>query len=68
MAKKRKRASKKAERKVEKATAETAASSISSTEKQFRNEYAYVVKDLRTIFLLATVMFVLLISLNLFLR
>lgn len=38
------------------------------TAEKFRTEYAYVVKDLRTIFILAAIMFTLLIALNLFLR
>ena len=37
-------------------------------EEQFRQEYAYVMKDLRQVLLLALVMFALLIALNLFLR
>ena len=32
---------------------------------QFRQEYAYVLKDLRTIFILAAIMFALLIAINL---
>jgi len=35
---------------------------------KFRFEYAYVIKDLRTIFILAGIMFTLLIALNLYLR
>lgn len=38
------------------------------TAEKFRFEYAYVIKDLRTIFILAGIMFTLLIALNLFLR
>lgn len=37
-------------------------------EEQFRQEYSYVLKDLRQVLLLALVMFALLIALNLFLR
>lgn len=35
---------------------------------QFQQEYAYVIKDLRRVFLLAAAMFILLIILNLVLR
>lgn len=35
---------------------------------QFRSEYAYVLKDLRQVLVLAAVMFALLIALNLFLQ
>jgi len=38
------------------------------TAEKFRIEYAYVIKDLRTIFILATIMFTLLIVINLVLR
>lgn len=38
------------------------------TAEKFRIEYAYVIKDLRTIFILASFMFALLIILNLILR
>lgn len=38
------------------------------TEEEFREEYAYVIKDLRWIFILAALMFTLLIVLNLVLR
>lgn len=37
-------------------------------EEQFRQEYAYVLKDLRQVLILAVLMFALLIALNLFLR
>ena len=37
-------------------------------EDDFQVEYAYVLKDLRTVFILAGAMFVLLIALNLILR
>ena len=37
-------------------------------EEQFRQEYAYVLKDLRQVLILAVVMFALLVALNLFLR
>jgi hypothetical protein len=40
---------------------------LSSTE-QFRQEYAYVVKDLRRVLILAAFMFTLLITLNLLLQ
>lgn len=40
---------------------------LSSTE-QFRLEYAYVVKDLRRVLILAAIMFTLLIALNLILQ
>lgn len=36
-----------------------------TAEQQFRLEYAYVIKDLRAVFILAAVMFLLLILLNL---
>ena len=36
--------------------------------KDFQVEYAYVLKDLRRVFILAGIMFVLLIALNLFLQ
>jgi hypothetical protein len=39
-----------------------------STTEQFQQEYAYVLKDLRLIFVLAGVMFALLIIINLVLR
>jgi len=38
-----------------------------SAEEAFEAEYAYVLKDLRWIFILAAIMFALLIALNLFL-
>ena len=38
------------------------------TEEELREEYAYVIKDLRWIFILAALMFTLLIMLNLVLR
>lgn len=38
-----------------------------SAEEQFRQEYAYVLRDLRWVFVLAGIMFALLIALNLFL-
>ncbi len=37
-------------------------------DEQFRLDYAYVLKDLRTVFILAAIMFALLIALNLFLQ
>lgn len=39
-----------------------------SSEQQFQMDYAYVIKDLRRIFILAGIMFALLIILNLVLR
>lgn len=39
-----------------------------SKEEQFRLEYAYVIRDLRTVFILAGLMFLLLIGLNLLLQ
>ena len=39
-----------------------------STTEQFRQEYAYVVKDLRRVLILAAIMFALLIALNLLLQ
>jgi hypothetical protein len=40
----------------------------STTTDQFRQEYAYVVKDLRRVLILAAIMFALLIALNLLLQ
>ncbi len=40
---------------------------ISSTEEELREEYAYVLQDLRRVFILAAAMFVLLIVINVFL-
>jgi hypothetical protein len=45
---------------------ETAA--VDSTVDQFQQEYAYVIKDLRRVFLLAAAMFILLVILNLVLQ
>jgi hypothetical protein len=39
----------------------------SSTEEELREEYTYVLQDLRRVFLLAAAMFILLILINLFL-
>lgn len=39
-----------------------------STTEQFQQEYAYVIRDLRTVFILAAVMFALLIILNIVLQ
>lgn len=39
-----------------------------SPEEQFRLEYAYVLRDLRTVFILSGLMFLLLIVLNLLLQ
>jgi hypothetical protein len=36
-----------------------------SPEEEFREEYAYVIRDLRRVFILAVAMFILLIALNL---
>lgn len=38
-----------------------------SREEQFREDYAYVIKDLRQVFIIAAAMFILLIALNLLL-
>lgn len=46
----------------------TAAETKLSRAEQFRLDYAYVVKDLRTVFILAGIMFALLIVLNLILQ
>lgn len=43
------------------------AKKLSATE-QFQQEYAYVLRDLRLVFILAGIMFALLIALNLILR
>jgi hypothetical protein len=40
---------------------------FSSTEEELREEYAYVLQDLRRVFILAAAMFVLLIIINVFL-
>lgn len=40
---------------------------VLTPEEEFRSEYAYVLKDLRRVFILAIVMFALLIALNLLL-
>lgn len=45
---------------------QTPAKSLTAQE-EFEAEYAYVLKDLRWVFILAAIMFVLLIALNLFL-
>lgn len=42
-------------------------SATSSQENQLREEYSYVLKDLRHIFILAAIMFALLIALNIIL-
>lgn len=47
---------------------DNSASNNLTTEQQFQQEYAYVIKDLRRIFVLAAVMFTLLIVLNIVLR
>ena len=44
---------------------QAATSSRISSEEELREEYAYVIRDLRRVFLLAGVMFLLLIALNL---
>ena len=46
----------------------TESAATDSTVDQFHQEYAYVIKDLRRIFILAAVMFILLIILNLVLQ
>ncbi len=48
--------------------AETSTGPQLSTTEQFRQEYAYVVKDLRRVLILAAIMFALLITLNLLLQ
>ena len=55
-------------KKEETAEAKVALKTKLNPEEQFRQEYAYVLKDLRQVLLLALVMFALLIALNLFLR
>lgn len=53
------------------AVAETppvAARAQQSPDEQFREDYAYVIKDLRQVLLLSAVMFILLIALNLLLN
>ena len=49
-------------------TPEAAAGQQLSSSEQFRLEYAYVVKDLRRVLILAALMFALLIALNLILQ
>jgi hypothetical protein len=49
-------------------TSETATGKQLSSSEQFRLEYAYVVKDLRRVLILAALMFALLITLNLVLQ
>ena len=78
MAKKVRRVKKKRKRKAESASPEleTAESATAdkvdgthdSTTDQFQLEYAYVVKDLRRVLILAAIMFALLIALNLLLQ
>lgn len=55
---------------IEKTTpaAETSTEPQLSSTEQFRQEYAYVVKDLRRVLILAVIMFALLIALNLLLQ
>jgi hypothetical protein len=48
--------------------AETSTGPQLSTTEQFQQEYAYVVKDLRRVLILAAIMFALLITLNLLLQ
>lgn len=55
-------------KKEETAEAKVALKTKLNPEEQFRQEYSYVLKDLRQVLLLALVMFALLIALNLFLR
>ena len=79
MAKKVRRVKKKRQQKKYKASAQedikttTPAADIStepqlSSTEQFRQEYAYVVKDLRRVLVLAVIMFALLIAINLLLQ
>ncbi len=49
-------------------TSEAPREARQSTTDQFRQEYAYVVKDLRRVLILAAIMFALLIALNLLLQ
>lgn len=49
-------------------TAPVAARVPQSSDEQFREDYAYVIKDLRQVLLLSAAMFVLLIALNLLLN
>jgi hypothetical protein len=56
------------DKKEETADAKVALKTKLNPEEQFRQEYAYVLKDLRQVLILAVVMFALLIALNLFLR
>lgn len=46
----------------------TETATVDSTVDPFQQEYAYVIKDLRRVFLLAAAMFILLIILNLVLQ
>ena len=79
MAKKVRRVKKKRQRKTEPTEAQEVTSSSasasdtadetkSSTTDHFQLEYAYVVKDLRRVLILAAIMFALLIALNLLLQ
>lgn len=56
------------DKKEETVEAKVALKTKLNPEEQFRQEYAYVLKDLRQVLILAVVMFALLIALNLFLR
>lgn len=70
MAKKvrRVRPTKSGSKKAETAEAKAALKTKLNPEEQFRQEYAYVLKDLRQVLVLALVMFALLIVLNVVLR
>lgn len=68
MAKQKKNRRSKSKPKVSESSTAAAAESKLSKGEQFRLEYAYVYKDLRTVFILAGVMFALLITLNLILQ
>lgn len=54
-------------RRVRKASPDRSESAGSPPEDELREEYAYVLKDLRHIFILAAIMFALLIALNIIL-
>lgn len=55
-------------RKAKSSGADAPKTSSLSTEQQFQMEYSYVIKDLRRVFILAGIMFTLLIALNLLLQ
>lgn len=56
------------DKKEETADAKVALKTKLNPEEQFRQEYAYVLKDLRQVLILAVVMFALLILVNVILR